>query len=591
MQLVSILLKYTKYFVAFCVISFCSYFIFNTSFVYDGIRYFTLFDDTMISMRYAKNFVHGLGLVYNIGEYVEGFTNFLWMFFYSVVELTGVGDSKTSLVISTVSLLILLTNLVLSYKISLTIINDSKAATKNEKQIIQIGILLFIGLFYAIIFWSLLGLEVGVIVFLMNCTIYKSIKPFKSQTIQISFLSIIVSILFLIRMDTVIYTAVILMVFAFKYFKRVSFIKLIIPFLTLSFTIISLTIFRLYYFGDYLPNTFFLKVSVPLTERLYYGGKFIFYSFLESWALYFLLFIILLFINRILFKKYYFFFLIYIISIAYSIYVGGDSWENNFFPNRHITAGIAVSAPLFFSLLIISLRDNIKYKQICILFAVMLGVCMLYFLFFYKSGSSRMYFGRFGNMGLALIVFLFICAVGLYKLSTNYTESREYSVISILFLVIWLHMNAYSFLGFKWYKCKDVQDSKSLALFALDLKKYSDPSIKIGVTFAGVTPYFSGRYSVDLLGKCERKIAKMPRRKEAHFKSGHMKWDLIYSIQQYHPDMILHTWVNSEEELKYLIDKYDNYYGVWIRKGYINKVNPILIENLKNRKYFNINYQ
>lgn len=35
-------------------------------------------DDAFISFRYAKNFVRGLGLVYNVGERVEGFTNFLW---------------------------------------------------------------------------------------------------------------------------------------------------------------------------------------------------------------------------------------------------------------------------------------------------------------------------------------------------------------------------------------------------------------------------------------------------------------------------------------------------------------------------------
>jgi hypothetical protein len=35
-------------------------------------------DDAFISFRYAKNLVNGLGLVYNPGERVEGFTNFLW---------------------------------------------------------------------------------------------------------------------------------------------------------------------------------------------------------------------------------------------------------------------------------------------------------------------------------------------------------------------------------------------------------------------------------------------------------------------------------------------------------------------------------
>ena len=35
-------------------------------------------DDAFISFCYAENLTHGLGLVYNAGERVEGYTNFLW---------------------------------------------------------------------------------------------------------------------------------------------------------------------------------------------------------------------------------------------------------------------------------------------------------------------------------------------------------------------------------------------------------------------------------------------------------------------------------------------------------------------------------
>ena len=41
-------------------------------------------DDAFISFRYAKNLNDGLGLVYNAGEYVEGFTNFLWTILLSI---------------------------------------------------------------------------------------------------------------------------------------------------------------------------------------------------------------------------------------------------------------------------------------------------------------------------------------------------------------------------------------------------------------------------------------------------------------------------------------------------------------------------
>jgi arabinofuranosyltransferase len=37
-----------------------------------------LCDDAFISLRYARNLARGLGLVYNVGERVEGYTNFLW---------------------------------------------------------------------------------------------------------------------------------------------------------------------------------------------------------------------------------------------------------------------------------------------------------------------------------------------------------------------------------------------------------------------------------------------------------------------------------------------------------------------------------
>lgn len=45
-----------------------------------GIVYFDYTsDDAYISYRYARNFADGLGLVWNRGEWVEGYTNFLWV--------------------------------------------------------------------------------------------------------------------------------------------------------------------------------------------------------------------------------------------------------------------------------------------------------------------------------------------------------------------------------------------------------------------------------------------------------------------------------------------------------------------------------
>ncbi len=45
---------------------------------WQAIAFFWCSDDAFISFRYAKNFNDGLGLVFNAGERVEGYTNFSW---------------------------------------------------------------------------------------------------------------------------------------------------------------------------------------------------------------------------------------------------------------------------------------------------------------------------------------------------------------------------------------------------------------------------------------------------------------------------------------------------------------------------------
>jgi len=47
--------------------------------VWLAIQKASLFDDAYISFRYVDNFIHGEGLIWNPGERVEGYTNFLWV--------------------------------------------------------------------------------------------------------------------------------------------------------------------------------------------------------------------------------------------------------------------------------------------------------------------------------------------------------------------------------------------------------------------------------------------------------------------------------------------------------------------------------
>ncbi|MEM6795070.1 MAG: hypothetical protein AAF725_13920 [Acidobacteriota bacterium] len=55
-----------------------------------------LMDDAYISFRYAENWASGHGLVFNLGERVEGYTNFLWTWILGCLRAFGGADLETS---------------------------------------------------------------------------------------------------------------------------------------------------------------------------------------------------------------------------------------------------------------------------------------------------------------------------------------------------------------------------------------------------------------------------------------------------------------------------------------------------------------
>ncbi|MDI3288845.1 hypothetical protein [Polyangium sp. 15x6] len=59
-------------------------------------------DDAFISFRYARNFAEGHGLVYNLGERVEGYTNFLWTVLLGVFATLGARPEITAKILGVV---------------------------------------------------------------------------------------------------------------------------------------------------------------------------------------------------------------------------------------------------------------------------------------------------------------------------------------------------------------------------------------------------------------------------------------------------------------------------------------------------------
>jgi hypothetical protein len=74
-----------------------------------------LSDDAFISFRYARNWVDGNGLVFNVGERVEGYTNFLWVVLLAIPYTVGIDIPTTAVVLclgSQIGVLIMTTRMI-----------------------------------------------------------------------------------------------------------------------------------------------------------------------------------------------------------------------------------------------------------------------------------------------------------------------------------------------------------------------------------------------------------------------------------------------------------------------------------------------
>ncbi len=71
------------------------------------VRAFTI-DDAYISFRYARNLVEGNGLVYNLGQAVEGYTNFSWTMLLAGAMALGIDPHTTAKTVGALSALGLL---------------------------------------------------------------------------------------------------------------------------------------------------------------------------------------------------------------------------------------------------------------------------------------------------------------------------------------------------------------------------------------------------------------------------------------------------------------------------------------------------
>jgi hypothetical protein len=138
-----------------------------TSFVIDGTRYYILFDDAMISMRYAYNLAHGNGLVWNIGERVQGFTNPLWVFYMAGLHLLPLPAAKVSLAVQITGTGLLTANLFMVRRVVEYLTGDLLA---------MLGAVALTAFYAPLNSYALLGMEVSALTLIITASVWMILR-------------------------------------------------------------------------------------------------------------------------------------------------------------------------------------------------------------------------------------------------------------------------------------------------------------------------------------------------------------------------------------------------------------------------------
>ncbi len=450
----------------------CGFYIYRSSFIaIDGQRYFSLFDDAMISMRYAWNLSHGNGLVWNVGEYVEGYTNLLMTLV--MVPVTALFNKKDAVLV--MQILGIPTCLCAAF-LTREIAHNFYAGNRWVGKLAFIGILFY----FPLSFWSLLGMETGLLTVWMLAAFLCALKWRDERTPRHLWgMAVFLGLAFLTRNDALI-AAFIIFSFVFAVWIRSrdpAQLKLIIfAGLLLGAFVAGQELFRLGYYGELLPNTYTLKVSgVPLLARLSWGLEFITPFLLQS-AL--ILVISMAEVVHLRFRNIVFWMFI-AAAILYQVSVGGDAWRE--------WRMLAPAMPFLFILLAA--------------FAVVGGEWVASRLLSHSSAWAA-------GLAFALVF------VNLWVLDVPFRQYFDTSVVDIESSVNGHNVNV-----------------------AIGLQNLINKDATIGVTWAGVIPYYSDLKAIDFLGKSDKYIASLPAHLDFSL-PGHNKFDLAYSIRKLQPTYI-----------------------------------------------------
>jgi arabinofuranosyltransferase len=444
-------------------------YIYRTSAVVAGSRTFLLWDDGMISMRYARNLAEGHGLTWNPdGEKVQGITNLGLTLVMALIHLLPVSLRHTSLVYQLLSLGMATACMPLVYRLSLALFRERAVA---------VGATLATALYAPFAIWSLQGADVPAVALpVLAATLWvveaeRHGRPWPASAFPVLAMAI------LVRPDVTVAYAVVLAFAAWREgtdaaaFRRGGLLLLL--------TWAALLAFGYLYYGDPLPNTYYLKATGSPRLLVLQSGLRQTVTFVAGVSPLLVLLMVAALVPRVRRDRALALSSAIVLSaFAYNVWVGGD-WIARL-PSRFV----APVMPIFIALLM---------------------------------GAWWTLCRALGERAAGAHSWLF--AAGALALALQLNPPGA--------LAEWLSFPAETL--FK-------EENANQARLGLYLRDHTEPGTTVAFHWAGTAAYLGERPGIDVLGKSDRHIAKM---RVDRFIPAHSKWDWDYVVGQRRPDVFV----------------------------------------------------
>ncbi len=433
----------------------------------------------MISMRYAANLAHGHGLTWNPGERVEGFTNPLWTL---VMALAALVFSQTGAVLAM--------HILGASLLAASAWIFASIAGRLFRGSPPMWVALFEGGFFWLLtetfplrFWTHMGMEVAGLLLSSALAWRLALRPPRplSDGRVLGSIGVLMAIAFLLRPDGVLVALAPALLSLSR--GRPTARRAVAIFAPLAFAVVTTTVLRHAYYGEWVPNTYRLKMGrFPIGFRLVNGLGFV-EPYLRQVALFVGLGALACVLHRT--RRVLWIAAAPAMLLGYQIYVGGDPWTYW----RQLTPGY----PLLLLL--------------CIHPVVVV------------SARLRRRFRRARHLRVAA------------------------PVVALALLAGCLGPTWIAF-GSGWPLTFNAAWNRSNVARALLFREILKPDARIAVTWGGTTPYYDAdRYVIDILGKCDRVVADEPPDLSGALAGegmqtvpGHNKSKLAHSVVAMHAD-------------------------------------------------------